>query len=81
MNLYYEIYSGGGDKVLVNNRFVIVWGDDFNWQGFLKKDFDVKIDLGGLKKFFYVGLNFFQYISVIFVMLFIWVYIFILEDG
>jgi len=80
-NPYHETYSGGGDKALVNNRFAIARGDDPNWQGFPKKDFDVKIDLGGPKKLSYVGLNFFQHISATSVMLPTRVDISISEDG
>lgn len=80
-NSYNESYSGGGNQALFNNKFANPRGDDPNWQGLPKKDFEVIIDLGETKTLTYVGLNFFQHIGAASVMLPTQVNISISEDG
>ncbi|MFD1163271.1 beta-N-acetylhexosaminidase [Hwangdonia seohaensis] len=78
---YNESYSGGGEQALFNNKFANPRGDDPNWQGLPKKDFEVIIDLGEPNALSYVGLNFFQHIGATSVMLPTQVVIGISEDG
>ncbi|WOD43819.1 beta-N-acetylhexosaminidase [Hwangdonia lutea] len=78
---YNESYSGGGDKALFNNKYANPRGDDPNWQGLPKKDFEVLIDLGEHNSLSFVGLNFFQHIGATSVMLPTQVIISISEDG
>jgi hexosaminidase len=66
---YSEVYSGGGDKALFDNKFAIARGDDPNWQGIPKQDYEVLIDLGGRNEMSYISLNFFQHIAATSVML------------
>jgi len=80
-NAYNESYSGGGEQALFNNKFANPRGDDPNWQGLPKKDFELLIDLGESNVLSYVGLNFFQHIGSTSVMLPTQVTISISEDG
>lgn len=80
-NPYNESYSGGGDKALFDNKFANPRGDDPNWQGFPKNDFEVTIDLGEPNDLSYIGLNFFQHIASTSVMLPTEVTIAISENG
>ncbi|QCX39653.1 beta-N-acetylhexosaminidase [Aureibaculum algae] len=80
-NPYSESYNGGGDQALFNNKFANARGDDPNWQGLPKKDFEVTIDLGESNKLSYIGLNFFQHIDATSVMLPTEVTIAVSEDG
>lgn len=80
-NPYDETYSGGGDRALVNNKFATARGDDPNWQGIPKKDFEVVVDLGDAKELSFVGLNYYQDIGATSVMLPTHVTISISKDG
>ena len=80
-NAYSEVYSGGGDKALFNNKFAIARGDDPNWQGIPKQDFEILLDLGGINDMGYIALNFFQHIGATSVMLPTQVSISISKDG
>ena len=80
-NPYHESYAGGGDKALFNNKFATARGDDPNWQGLPKEDFDIIIDLAGQNELSYIALNFFQHIGATSVMLPTNVKISISEDG
>jgi len=68
-NAYNDSYNGGGDEALFNNKFANARGDDPNWQGFSKNDFEVTIDLGESNSLSFIGLNFFQHIGATSVML------------
>ena len=80
-NPFNESYSGGGDHALVNNKFATPRGDDPNWQGLPKNDFDVTIDLGEPSTLEYIGINFFQHVAATSVMLPTQVTIAISADG
>ncbi|MFD2535566.1 beta-N-acetylhexosaminidase [Gelatiniphilus marinus] len=80
-NPYNKSYSGGGDRALINNKFANPRGDDPNWQGVQKKDFEVIIDLGEVNATSYIGINFFQHIGATSVMLPTQVVVGISEDG
>lgn len=68
-NAYNETYSGGGDRALINNKFATARGDDPNWQGIPKEDFEVVVELGNAKELSFVGLNYYQDIGATSVML------------
>lgn len=78
---YDQGYSGGGDHALFNNTYANPRGDDPNWQGIPKKNFEVTIDLGESNTLSSIGLNFFQHIASTSVMLPTEVIISISEDG
>lgn len=62
-NPYNESYSGGGDRALFDQKYATPRGDDSNWQGLPKQDFEVVFDLGEASELSYVGLNFFQHLA------------------
>ncbi|MDP4680303.1 MAG: family 20 glycosylhydrolase [Cyclobacteriaceae bacterium] len=78
---YNEIYNGGGDRGLFDSKFAIARGDDPNWQGIKKNDFDIKIDLGQVSTLTEIGVNFFQHVAATSVMLPTSIEIKISEDG
>ena len=78
---YNETYSGGGDRALFDSKFAIARGDDPNWQGIKKTDFDVSINLGDVTTLSNISLNFFQHIAATSVMLPTRVSIKVSEDG
>ncbi|MFT7031617.1 MAG: hexosaminidase [Cyclobacteriaceae bacterium] len=78
---YNESYSGGGDRALFDNKFAIARGDDPNWQGVKKTNFEVAIDLGDVTTLSNISLNFFQHIAATSVMLPTNIVIQVSEDG
>jgi hexosaminidase len=78
---YNESYSGGGDRALFDNKFATARGDDPNWQGIKKTDFNVTIDLGDVTTLSNISLNFFQHIAATSVMLPTNIVIQVSEDG
>lgn len=80
-NPYDASYSGGGNQALFDNKYATPRGDDSNWQGLPRKDFEVVIDLGAPTPLSYIGLNFFQHLASTSVMLPTEVTIAISKDG